>query len=198
VKIVRLDQNTSDWLAWRTGGVGASDAPIVLGVSPWKTREELLAEKRASLGRARPGRYEKPMSAMMARGKELEPEAVAWYAGLTGIVTGPLCCHHDEHEWIKASLDGWSESPRRILEVKCPGRSAHDSALAGEVPDYYVPQLVHQALVTGCGRIDYVSYDPRRRRRLDRFALVARRVTPAEVAFLLDRLVEFWGEVTAR
>lgn len=199
MRIVTMAQNTPEWLAWRTTGIGASDAPILLGVSPWKSREELLAEKRAARGGPQTRSFDKPMNRAMKWGKDLESEVVGWYTGLTGIPVAPVCCVHADLPWVKASLDGWSDEVPRVLEVKCPFNQragTHDKALGGEVPDYYWPQLVHQALTTGCLRIDYVSYDPRRQ-GADRLALVPCRVEPREVELLLAAEREFWAEVCA-
>src|SRR5581483_972237 len=34
--IVDLRQGTQEWLGWRNQGIGASDAPIIMGENPWK------------------------------------------------------------------------------------------------------------------------------------------------------------------
>ena len=38
-------KNETDWLAERRKGIGASDAAVILGVSPFKTAYPLYAEK---------------------------------------------------------------------------------------------------------------------------------------------------------
>ena len=65
-----FQQGSEAWLDWRRGGVGASDAPAIMGVSPWMDVEALWLEKT---GRAT-GR---PSSFAMRRGQLLEPEARA-------------------------------------------------------------------------------------------------------------------------
>ena len=48
-EVYRVTQQHADrrrqWLAERVTGVGGSDAAVVLGMSPWKSRYELWAEK---------------------------------------------------------------------------------------------------------------------------------------------------------
>lgn len=39
-----LIQGTPEWLAYRAGHFNASDAPAMMGCSPYKTRAELLRE----------------------------------------------------------------------------------------------------------------------------------------------------------
>jgi putative phage-type endonuclease len=41
------DQGRGEWLAWRHGGIGASDAPALMGENPWKSERRLFAEKCA-------------------------------------------------------------------------------------------------------------------------------------------------------
>jgi len=35
MKVVDLEQGTPQWLAWRRAGIGASEAPVIMGLSPW-------------------------------------------------------------------------------------------------------------------------------------------------------------------
>jgi hypothetical protein len=65
---IKLDfeQSTEEWLSWRRGGIGASDAPVVMGLSPWQKEGELLLLKTGQ-------RLERPANDAMQRGKRLEP-----------------------------------------------------------------------------------------------------------------------------
>ena len=40
-----FEQNTNEWLSWRREGIGASDAPVIMGHSPWQKESELLLLK---------------------------------------------------------------------------------------------------------------------------------------------------------
>ena len=40
-----LVQQSEEWLEFRRSRIGASDAPIIMGVSPWKTHYKLWVEK---------------------------------------------------------------------------------------------------------------------------------------------------------
>lgn len=44
---IELDQRTDEWLMWRSQGIGASDAPVIMGVSPWSDPVSLWMEKRS-------------------------------------------------------------------------------------------------------------------------------------------------------
>lgn len=146
-----LEQGSAAWLDWRRGGVGASDAPVVMGVSPWMDVEALWLEKT---GRAGP----RSSSWAMRRGQQLEPEARALYIRRTGIPVAPLCLEHGARRWMRGSFDGLSGDGRVVLEVKCPGAADHDVARRGRVPAKYVPQLQHLLAVSGAAVCHYWSY----------------------------------------
>jgi len=44
-RIERLKQNTPEWHRWRLEGIGASDAPVVMGDAPFRTRRFLWSVK---------------------------------------------------------------------------------------------------------------------------------------------------------
>ncbi len=44
-RIERLHQNTPEWHRWRMQGIGASDAPVVMGDAPFRTRRFLWSVK---------------------------------------------------------------------------------------------------------------------------------------------------------
>jgi putative phage-type endonuclease len=94
----------------------------------------------------------------MARGRRLEPVAGEVYEALMGWRVPPLCCVHDEHDWLKASLDGYNADRNLAVEIKAPNKDDHSQALAGEVPEKYLAQVHHLLLVSGAGLLHYVSY----------------------------------------
>lgn len=153
MQIVSYEQRSQEWLDWRQGGIGASEAAAILGRSPWETAQELW-ERKLGL-RAGP-----TMNQAMRRGVEFEDEARAFFEDRIGEEFTPLCCQHDEAGFIRASLDGISASMSSGLEIKIPGLKTHQMALAGKVPEYYEIQMQHQMLVTGLEFIWYGSYVP--------------------------------------
>ena len=145
-----LIQNTDDWLEFRKGKVGASDASIIMGVSPWKTQYELWLEKL--------GLSSTQETWSMKEGKRREEEARQEFERMTGLVVFPAVLTHPEHEWMIASLDGIDIEHENIVELKCPGNDDHQQALSGSIPDKYIPQLQHQLAVTGLKKAYYFSY----------------------------------------
>lgn len=147
-----MDEN-SNWHLWRAKGLGASDAPIVMGVSPWKTRYQLWMEKTGQVESDKAGNW------ATRRGHELEPKARACYELELGYAAPPRLVEHADFPFIRASLDGFNEDHSVVLEIKCPGKDDHDLALNGKVPEKYWPQLQHQLLVTGAKSAHYYSFD---------------------------------------
>ena len=82
-RIERLHQNTPEWHRWRRQGIGASDAPVIMGETPFKTPRTLWSIKT---GRMR----EDPAGPAARRGRELEWFARRAYERQTGIQMEPL------------------------------------------------------------------------------------------------------------
>lgn len=154
-----IKQNTPEWLEMRKKHLGASDAPVVMGVSPWKSPFQLWEEK---LGL----RKSQFTSAAMQRGHDLEPKALEMYNNCTSQCAVPEVVFHPEKKWMLASLDGISLDRSMVVEIKCPGKEDHYLASTGKIPEKYYPQLQHQLAVIGLDLLHYFSY------REDSFHLV--------------------------
>lgn len=161
MRVVDLEQKSDDWNLWRRSGIGSSDASVlVFGKHFGRSVLQLYKEK---LGRLRG----KKINPAMERGNRLEARARQLYEQLTGYRALPLCCVHDTKDHLKASLDGWvglGPGQGIVVEIKVPGirwdgSSDHYTALEGEIPEKYVPQLDHALLVTGAKVAHYVSYN---------------------------------------
>lgn len=183
-------QGSKEWLTFRGTGLGASDAPIIMGKSPWATRFELWAQKTKMLSPPEPH----VMAAVaMKRGTDLEPEARRLYNAATGLQSEPINLEHPEHSFIRASLDGLSKDGLVVLEVKTPGKKDLEDASKGKIPKKYHWQLVQQLmLVPKATHLDYVTYDGKKKIYITKFD----RNTDDE-ATLLKELISFWNLVDA-
>lgn len=186
MKTVIFEQGSKEWHDWRRNGLGASDAPIIMGVSPWKTPYQLWLEKT--------GQNDDNSTATIwqKRGIELEEKARALYIRETGIHVMPLCAEHDEINWLHASFDGITLSEDMIVEIKCPSHKDHSIALQGKIPDKYYPQLQHQMIVSSCDKAHYYSFDG------EEGVLVE---VDADVQYqfdLMQKLILFWKNVEQR
>lgn len=178
--------NREQWLEWRKLGIGASDAAVIMGVSPWSTPYLLWKDKLCIDTRPNVGNW------ATKRGNELEPAARALYELETGREMPPILCIHAEHDWLRASLDGYNAKDRIVLEIKCPGAADHNKALCGEIPEKYYPQLQHQLMVTGATCVHYYSYDG------SDGCLIEVSLDPAYIERLFLAEQAFWQSVIAK
>lgn len=144
---LQLEQGTIEWLDFRRDKITATDACVIMGVSPWKTKVQLYHEKKDP-------NYRSMTSERMQRGIDLEPIARDLFCAKTGHKMIPKVIVKD---WAMASLDGindWDE----ILEIKCPGPTQHQIAVEGRIPDHYYPQLQHQMWVCDSEKVFFFSF----------------------------------------
>lgn len=207
-KTPELAQDSPEWHQWRNLGVGGSEVSSVMGANPFKgQRPEDLFKAKTD-----PSSVKRNENPNMRRGKDKEPEARRRYEQLMGWDSPPLCVIHDDHDFIRCSLDGIRSDDEVILEIKCPGRKNHEKFLAcAEVPeplirqqlfshcfDYYRYQVLYQLLITGAKRCHFVSYCPGEFPDHQKFVLVELFPEPFEQERILERVVEFWGFVERR
>jgi putative phage-type endonuclease len=140
-----------EFVASRKNYIGASDAPALMGVSPWKSKYQLWEDK---LGLA----PEQEDNWAMKRGRDLEPLACETYMLHTGNIVEPKMVIHPEIPYMMANFDGISEDHSVAVEIKCPGEKDHSVAKQGIVPEKYMPQLQHQMEVVGLEKLHYFSY----------------------------------------
>lgn len=179
-----MEQGTNEWLQWRREGIGASDAPIIMGVSPWKTPYQLWEIKT--------GRVEEEVGNWATqRGNELEPKARAHLELRIGLDFTPILCQHSKYPFMRASLDGWNEEHKIILEIKCPGFEDHNLAANKTIPSKYYPQLQHQLFVTGASKVFYYSYFEDKEKQASGHLI---EVLPdiKYQAQLFERILKFW------
>lgn len=147
------NSNKEQWLTNRQNGLGASDAPIILGLSRWKSPYALYLEK---LGVVQPNQSETEAQAWgllleepMAKRFEQETER-------TVVQPPPYTIYqHPELDWLMATLDRWQVRPnddgvamKVPLELKT-SNWALDARWKEEPPIEYLVQVQHQMAVTG-------------------------------------------------
>lgn len=148
-----LCQQTPEWLELRKTKIGASDSPIIMQVSPWKTPYQLWLEKMGK------HKSEDIKSPNMKRGIILEEKARERFMDMTGLFVLPSVEFHKENEFMMASLDGIDIEKENIVEIKCPNADDHFAAVGNMVPEKYFPQLQHQLEVCQLDMAYYFSFD---------------------------------------
>ena len=183
-----MEQQTVDWHKWRSEGIGASDAPVIMEVSPWATPHELWQEKTGRLIKNR-------TTWATQRGNDMEPRARAKLELMLDIEFPATLAEHPSYTFIRASLDGWNQEKKIVLEIKCPGAEDHAKAEHGEIPAKYFPQLQQQLFVTGANKLFYYSYSENVHKIGNGFLV---EVFPDKEyqKKLFDKLCKFWKCVT--
>ncbi len=156
MKLVKFKQRSQQWMKWRTQGVTSSDAAIVIGESPFKTKWRLWAEK---LGVVR----EKNLDGNphVQQGIAFEDAARRQFEERHDEILLPVCAESDEHPILRASFDGLSEDGCPV-EIKCPSDKNFAEVLSkGQESMAFrlcLPQVQHQLYVSGADRGWLVFY----------------------------------------
>jgi putative phage-type endonuclease len=181
------DAGRADWLARRRSGLGASEAPAALALSPYQTPLALYLQK---VGLADPD----PETIPMRAGKALEGLIAEEYERHTGraIVAREVQYRSPVRNWLSATIDAVTDA-HGIAEFKTlSGRKAHEIGEDGtdELPSHWVVQAAVQMYCTGADAVDFAVLLDRSEMR---FFTVPRddRVIDA----ILPRLDEFWDRV---
>lgn len=141
-------QKTSEWHQARKFRLTASDFAAAIGLSPYKSRQQLWREKT---GRAKP--FETNEAILW--GEANECNAVSHYEIEMGTIVRPGgFIAHPEFDWLGASPDG-VVPPSGFVECKCPYTQPHE-----DVPIHYRPQVVGVAAIGNGLWCDFVSWTP--------------------------------------
>ncbi len=192
-------QGTPEWAAARLGIPTASQFHRLITAKSHKPSSsadgymyELLAEW--ALGESLDGMS----SGMMARGNEMEKEAVLWYELREAVEALPVgFCLRDDGK-VGASPDRLVGDDG-LLEIKCPGPAKQIGYLLGEAADEHKVQMQGQLWVTERQWCDRLSYNPGlpqavfRQDRDDRFIAILAEIVDAFVV-RLDAAKERLGE----
>jgi putative phage-type endonuclease len=121
MQVLDLEQNTSEWEAFRRKHIGASDSPTICGVNPYKSPYKLWKEKAM-------GEKDSLTHAMM-EGHRLEAAARELAQVHWEMQFPPLCVLHSSINHLMASLDGYNKDRGVALEIKVVGENTYEKVL---------------------------------------------------------------------
>lgn len=182
--------SVDEWLAERRNGLGGSDAPVVLGLSPWKTPITLWGEKA--------GKLAEPVldSDAVAMGKILEPAVLERYRQLSGrpAIHWPstLIVAHPDVSFLRATPDGLTFDPERgvgLVQIKTTGEFSGGEWDDGP-PVHVAAQVQHELAATRASWASVVVLIGGRRLRF--FDVVP---NDEFVGIMLEREDDFWQNV---
>jgi putative phage-type endonuclease len=181
---------TAEQRALRVHGIGSSDAPIVAGVSPWKTPLALWMEKIdgvTDIGETLPMRF----------GNALEDVIANEWARQNGkrVVLSPDTYYDETSTILFAHPDRFVEDEPEGLEVKYVAAYSDDWGIPGtdQVPAHVAFQCLHSMMVTKRERWNVAVCNAFYEFR----SYVVPRVDDL-IEKLRDRELAFWSLVEAR
>ena len=115
MKLIHLEQRSDGWLEWRREGVTASDAAVLLGQSPYKSRWQLWAEKSGVLKT-----QDVSSNPHVQRGIDQEDDARnLMEQALDDAPLLPVCGEWEQNPRLRASFDGVTKDGIPV-ELKAP------------------------------------------------------------------------------
>lgn len=154
MKIIEVEQGSTEWHAHRNKHRNASDASAMMGASPYVPRNELV--KRIATG-IQP-EFDAATLARFADGHRIEPLGRAMAEKIIADDLYPVVGVHDDGV-LSASFDGLTICGSTAAEIKQWNESKADSVRGGKVPpeDYW--QCFQQLYVSGAERLMYMVTD---------------------------------------
>ncbi|MFE8033043.1 YqaJ viral recombinase family protein [Thiohalocapsa marina] len=191
MKIIDVAQRSTDWLNWRAQGITASEAPIILGRSPYKTPWRLWAERT---GLARPADLSR--NPQVQRGIALEDAARQWFEQAYDTMLMPLCAESDQEPVLRASFDGINDAGEPV-ELKVPSEKIYGEVctLGREAPAFqlYEPQVQHQLYVADAAKGYLVFHQNGAHNTVFEIAR-----DPETIRLLVDAGLTFWEAIARK
>jgi putative phage-type endonuclease len=144
--INKKDMTHEQWLSERSRGIGGSDGAAIMGMNPYKTADQVYAEKKGEIPPAED-------TERMEAGRRMEPVIAEWYADREGerIANVNRILVHDKYDFIRANVDRRIVGKKKVLECKNVDSMVFRFGDWGEeytdqVPEYYYIQGHHYTL----------------------------------------------------
>ncbi|MET0332585.1 MAG: YqaJ viral recombinase family protein [Dyella sp.] len=155
MKTVSLIQGTPEWRAHRSFYFNASDAPAMLGVSPYKTRDQLIREKATGIT----PEVDSATQQRFDDGHRYEALARTLAESIVGDELFP-CVGVDGK--FSASFDGLTLLEDVAFEHKSLNSDlrislSHEGATGAALPEHYRIQMEHQCMVSGAERVLFMA-----------------------------------------
>lgn len=149
MELISKPKDRTEWLATRKrtpeGQVsfGGSDAPILMGASPFRTRGDLFVEKATLQVN------EQAPTDAMTTGNYAEPMLLQVAADRIGVQFTTPQTMYREGQWL-ITADGVDNEAAPQVCVECKTTSRHSIRDASDIPTMYLWQMWAQSMVLGC------------------------------------------------
>lgn len=156
MKVVDLEPRSDEWHKWRSTGIGASEIAVIMEDCPYNTPYQLW-EKKCGYGKPT------PLTGPMKYGISKEGVARQWINEHENLELADICVEDEITPYFKASLDGWDETHKVLMEIKCPTTEAtiENARNHGAIHKYWYDQVQWQMMITRPERAYLAIYDAR-------------------------------------
>ena len=157
MQVLSLTQGSQEWLSARLQHFTASEAPAMLGLSKYSTRNDLLAMKKTGVA----ADVAPATQALFDRGHAAEAAARQIAERIIGEELYP-CTGSTVIEGLPllASFDGLTMAEDVVFEHKLFNAALADHITkTGELPDTHWPQVAHQCIVSGAEKVLFMVSD---------------------------------------
>lgn len=142
-----LEQGSDEWLEFRRTHLGASDTPIILGISPYYTPRQLWAQKQ--------GFESVKTNFAMDQGHKHEEIARELFNKQYSMDVKPAVVKHVKRLYMSASLDGLSDDGLTAIEIKDVGEAAF---FDDNIPEHHSAQMQKIMYVLDLPTMFYVKH----------------------------------------
>ena len=154
--VMDAPQGSPAWIAHRTNSLNASELAIVMGLSKYKTRAQLLAEKATGVA----PEVDAETQRRFDKGHEYEAIARPWGEEIVGDMLYPTVLSAEVEGLsrpLSASLDGQDLMPDHTWEHKTGRADLLASLEAGVIPEEYHPQMEQGLMLSGASRCLFMA-----------------------------------------
>jgi putative phage-type endonuclease len=148
--IHQLEQGSPEWKKHRSSVFNASDAPAMLGISPYKTRTELLDEYKSGVSKDVDAATQKRFD----DGHRFEALARTFAEILLGEDLYPVVGTEGN---IGASFDGITLSEEKVYESKTLNDTYRACKVTADLPEYLRAQMEQQLYVSGASECLFIA-----------------------------------------
>jgi predicted phage-related endonuclease len=149
MELITKPTDRTQWLAQRKRtpeglvSFGGSDAPILMGVSPFRSRGDLFVEKATlEVNEAAP-------NAAMTTGNYAEPMLLQYASDQLGTPFITPLVQYRDGQWL-ITADGVDNPKKPAVCVECKTTSRHSIRDASDIPQVYLWQMWAQSMVLDC------------------------------------------------
>ena len=155
-----IQPNSPEWYTFRHKSIGASDIPVILGISQYKKRSKFLHEK---LQDTHPKIKKNPITEL---GHQAEAELRPCVNKNFDLKLIPLTIQRDTIDDLHATVDGIDRVKQIIWECKLTGKLHYEQLKNNNVPPHFFSQIQFQLWMANYDQcvLSAIKFNPKKRK----------------------------------